>query len=142
MIQIDLEWLVEAIENHDDFVHHYLNTQTGEIRRVNEMFESIEDQQEMARQMDETPERWITIDPYPSREGFRLMEEFTQHLPEGEDRRALERALSGTRPFSNFRHTLRDMATLRGKWFVCQRRKMIEAAREWLDAAGIVAELR
>jgi len=141
MIQIDTDWLLEALDDHDELVHHHLDTQTGEIRCVSDMFDSTEELEELYEQMDESPGRWITIDPYPSRDGFRIMEAFVEGLPDDEGRRTLQRALSWKKPFSNFRDALREMPTLRDKWFAFHRERMIEVAREWLRVAGVDAEL-
>ena len=142
MIKIDTNWLLEALEENDSLVHHYLDTQTGEIRRVNEMLESMEEQEDLSQQMEQDPERWIAIDPVPSREGFRTMERFVADIPEGEDRRTLEKALAWQKPFSNFRQALRDMPELRDKWYIFHREYMLDAARKYLQDAGVDAKLK
>ena len=142
MITLDTDRLVEALEDHDPLVHHYLDTQTGEIHRVNEMFESMEEQGDLYEQMEQDPERWITIDPVPSRDAFHTMETFVAALPESEARRTLEKALAWKKPFSNFRQALRDMPELREKWFAFHRETMLGAAKEWLQDAGVDAELK
>jgi hypothetical protein len=141
MIKIDTDWLLEALEEHDPLVHHYLDTQTGEIHRVSEMLETMEEQEELYQQMEEDPDRWIAIEPIPSHDGFRTMDTFVADLPEGEDRRTLEKALAWKKPFSNFRHALQDRPELREKWFAFHREHMLAAARQFLQDAGVDAEL-
>ena len=141
MINIDTDWLLEALEDHDPLVHHYLDTQTGEIHRANEMFE-CEEEGDLYDKMEQDPERWITIDSVPSRDGFRTMETFVADLPEGEARRTLEKALAWKKPFSNFRQALRDMPELREKWFAFHRERMLGVARKWLHDAGVDATLK
>jgi uncharacterized protein UPF0158 len=142
MIKIDTAWLLEALEDNDPLVQHFLDTQTGEIRRVNEMFETMKEQKGMQEEMEQDPGRWITIIPVPSRDEFHTMETFVSDVPESEKRRTLEKALAWKNPFSNFRQALRDMPELSEKWFAFHREHMLGAAREWLQESGVDAQLK
>ncbi len=142
MVKIDTEWLLEALDDNDPLVEHYLDTQTGDILRINEMIGIMEEQEELYKQMEQDPERWVTIDPISSRDGFRIMEAFVADLPDSENKRMLEKVLTWKKPFSNFRQALQDMPEIREKWFAFHHECMLRAAREWLQNSDINAELK
>lgn len=141
MIKIEAMWLYEALEDHSGMVYSYLDKHTGEIIRISEMFETEEEKLETYEKIESEPDRWVQIDPMSSRDGFRIMERFVAGLPEGEDRRTLERALSYKKPFSNFRQAMQEMPALRDQWFKFHDTELRKAAEEWLKAEGIEAEL-
>jgi hypothetical protein len=149
MISIDSMWLIEAFEDHSGMARYMLNKQTGEVRRISELddeerdFEDDEDDNESGEapesEFDSDP--WIRIDPLDSSEAFKIMEDFLDELPDGEEHRTLVRALSWQKPFSNFRRALAEMPVIRQQWFAYHEQRMKEGAREWLEAQGIEAEL-
>ncbi len=142
MIEIDSTWLFDAMEDHSGTVHFYLDRQTGEILRISEMFESEEERQTVYDRMDNEPDRWVEVEPLPSRDAFRIMEEFVSSLPEGEQRRTLNRALSWKKPFSNFKQAMYEMPELKTAWFEFHDARIREAAEKWLASEGIEAKLK
>ena len=142
MIEIETMWLFEAFEDHSGTVHFYLDKQTGEIVRISEMSETQEEQQEIYDRIESEPDRWVDIEPLPSRDAFGVMEDFVAGLPDGEDKRTLERALSYKKPFSNFKQALSDMPDIRKQWFVFHDNHTRETAEAWLKDQGIEAKLK
>jgi hypothetical protein len=135
-------WLLEALEDHSDMAEFYLNKQTGEIHRISLMFDSMEEQREIYDRIELEPDRWVKIEPEPSRNAFQVMEDFVEGLPEGENKRMLTRTLSFKKPFSNFKTALLDMPELRKQWFDFQQRHINSVAEDWLKAEGIEAQLK
>jgi hypothetical protein len=142
MIQIETMWLYEALEDHSGTVYFYLDKQTGEILRISEMSATQEEQQEIYDQVESEPDRWVPIEPLPSRDEFEVMEDFVVKLPDGEDKRTLEHALSYKKPFSNFKQALSGMPDLRKQWFVLHDNHTREAAEALLKDQGIEAKLK
>jgi hypothetical protein len=145
MISIDSVWLFEAFEDHSGMARYVLDKQTGEVRRISDMDDDYrafeDDEDESIEESEFDPDRWIHIDPLDSSEAFRIMEDFVDELPDGEERRTLVRALSWQKPFSNFRQALAEMPEIRQQWFAYHEQRMTQVAREWLEAEGIEAEL-
>jgi hypothetical protein len=142
MIEIDSMWLFEAIEDHSGTVHFYLDRHTGEVLRISEMFESEEEQEETYGRMRAEPARWIEVEPMPSRDAFRVMEDFVRDLPEGEQKRTLNRALSWKKPFGNFKRALYEMPELKTAWHTYHDARIRRVAEEWLASEGIQAKLK
>lgn len=142
MIEIETMWLVEAFEDHSGTVHFYLDKQTGEILRISEMSETRAEQQATYNRIESEPDRWVHIEPLPSRDGFGIMEEFAAELPDGENKRTLKRALSYKKPFSNFKQALFDMPDIRKLWFAFHDTHTRKKAEAWLKDQGIQAKLK
>ncbi|MCX7007780.1 MAG: UPF0158 family protein [Kiritimatiellaeota bacterium] len=142
MIEIEAMELCDALEDHSGDVQFYLDQKTGEILRISELCESEEEKQEMYDRMDEEPDQWVEIEPMPSSDAFRIMEDFVASLPDGEEQRTLTRALSWKKPFSNFKQALYEMPELKQQWHAFHDERIRKVAEAWLAAAGIAAKLK
>jgi hypothetical protein len=128
-MKIDLAGVAEALEYHGE-MEWYLDKSDGTVTPVMDGLE--EELQEFYEQLDADPGRFLAIEPMDSREGFRIMERFTDGLPDGEARRSLVRALSGRKPFASFKHTLHDFPKDREAWFAYHNECMLEEAQNFL----------
>ena len=137
LMKADLTMVVVALEDHGE-MDWYLDKANGEVISVMDGLE--EELKEFYEQLDTDPDRFLLIEPLASYEGFRIMEHFTDELPEGEARRNLIRALSGRKPFANFKHTLRDFPEDREAWFAFHEKCMLEEARKFLHANEVEFE--
>jgi 3-polyprenyl-4-hydroxybenzoate decarboxylase len=142
MIEIDASELCDALEDHNGGVHYHLDRQTGELLRMSEYVESDEEIQEMTDRMDEEPGRWVEIEPLESSDSFRIMEDFAAGLPDGEQKRTLQRALTWKKPFSNFKQALYEMPELKQQWHAFHDERIRKVAEAWLAAEGIAAKLK
>jgi hypothetical protein len=77
----------------------------------------MEEDEELAQRMEENPDQFLGIERISSSESYRIMEDFAETLPVGENERLIEKALSWSRPFSNFKNALSGMGPLRQEWF-------------------------
>lgn len=128
-LPIDLGWLTMALEDNSLEHRHYLDLQTGNVILVSDYSEDPEADE---AEIEENPDRYLFIEPLEGGEGFRVMEDFVDSLPEGEARRDLMRVLGRAKPFRNFKEALRDWPELREKWFVFHNERLEARAREWL----------
>ena len=110
--KLDMEEITAALEDHSGMAIYYLDREIGNVIPLAE-YDHIDGDEALREQIDENPSRYIMIDPMPSRDSFRFMEEFVESLPDGEDKRILERALEWRKPFSNFKNALYDMPEIR-----------------------------
>jgi hypothetical protein len=90
---------------------------------------------ELERALDEEPGRFVRIDPIPSRERFRWMQDFVEALADDALADDLARALRGSRPFRGFRDALH--ADARAQWFAEQERRLRRSAVAWLAANAV-----
>lgn len=81
--------------------------------------------------------RVLRIDPLPSRVLFRIMEDFANSLPEGQEKEKLLMSLRYRKPFSSFKQTL-AYTNQRENWFAFKEKQMQEIIEEWMSDEGIV----
>ncbi|BDU74624.1 DinB family protein [Mesoterricola silvestris] len=111
--------LTEALEGNPYDVTWYLDLETGEVLVDPDGGTNSED--------------LLPIEPLPSRDRFRIMEEFVENLEDGEPARSLARALRLPKPFRCFRDTLRDFPALEAAWHSVHEAGMRQLAQGWLD---------
>ncbi len=135
-LKIDIDDLIFAMQNHDTWFDQYLDLKTGKIIADDE--ESYEDPEEEFDKND--PDRYLSIEPYPSNEGFRMMEEFIEGVENLKARENLFKAISGARPFRNFRDALLEYPEIRDAWYKFEEERMKQYALEWLRDNDIEPE--
>lgn len=138
-LKVDLEELVMALEGSGpDQIHHFLDTETGEIIPL---FEDADDYEEWCEKIDAAElSRYREIDKLASHQSFEVMEQFALSLPESRDRRALLDALSRNKPFRHFKDAVHRDLALRDEWFAFRDRAYAALARDWLEGEGIEPE--
>ena len=143
-IRIDAGELQMALEDSSGLHSYYLDKETGEVIFLPEdvgVLSDSEETRELEEQLEENPDRYEFIDPIPSHEAFRIMEDFVDSLPDSEEKRLLEKVLSWKKPFRNFKDALCDMGPLRDQWFAFHDARLARMAEEWLEVSSIDAEL-
>ena len=139
-IKIAADELLDRLEDRSGFQTGYLDKQTGQILIWSEDPDDTYEHETRER-IEADADRYIEIEPVEPSEGFQIMERFVADLPDGEDRRLLEKALSWKKPFSNFKRALDDMGDVRLKWFDFHEKELRQMAIEWLEAEELDAEL-
>lgn len=131
---VDLGEIATALEDHSYEGSWWIDAGTGEVwywqGEDDDDPEFDPDRREGARR----------IDPLPSGEGYRDMEDFIARV---RDRRAvdlLERAIAGRGAFRRFKDTLFEFPELREAWFQFRDTRMQRRAIEFLVDAGLVDE--
>ena len=140
-IKIDADELMMAMEDHGGFLSYYLDNETGEILLESEDSELLGEVDGLAQGLEEEPDRYVAIEALSSRDGYRIMEDFVDSLPEGEERQILQQALSWKKPFSNFKSAIADMGPLREQWFKHRDRRMQQEMQDWFAYHELDAEL-
>jgi len=87
---------------------------------------------ELARNIQENPDRYVYIEPLPSYEKYNLMEEFASMQKE-RLRELLFVALNGKGAFRRFKDVLLNFPEERQKWFDFENEWMEKQAIEFLD---------
>jgi predicted nucleotidyltransferase len=80
----------------------------------------------------------IRIEPIPSREAYRDMEDFIDRVRDPRARDLLERAIAGRGAFRRFKDALLDLQELRAVWFAFHDARMERRAIEWLADEELV----
>jgi Uncharacterised protein family (UPF0158) len=137
-LPVDLSELQIALESHDGGLglHTYwFDTETGEVIFLTE---DLEEQDELRQQIEEgTDNRFVQIEPLPSHDGFRIMENFVQTLPRSRIREKLEWSLGGPKPFRRFKDAVRENRAVLEKWYKFHDAALAHYAVEWLAELSI-----
>ena len=152
-LPVDLDELALALTSHIGEYGYYFDLQTGDVlylpRGLDDYTGASESELAMAfdfgapelltdalRVVSE-PRRFVFIRARPSWQSYNLMEDFIATFPPGRLRDALERAISGRKPFRRFKDVLLDYPKERQAWFDFQNEHQRQWAREWLMEQGI-----
>ena len=138
-LRIDLEELILALEGWGgDQIRHCLDTETGDIITL---MEGDDEYDEWCEKLDaDEINRYRAIEKIAGHEGFRVMEQFAESLPESRTSRAVNAALSRNKPFRHFKDVVHGDLALRDEWFAFRDRAYAVLARDWLAAEGIDPE--
>jgi len=126
-LKIDFEMLLFAMRNHDGWFDQYVDLKNGRIVAEEESFEDPE-----IRFDKNDPERYLFIEPYPSNEGLLLMEEFIEGVKNQKVQEKLIEAISGEKPFRDFRDVLTEFPENREAWNKFEGSRIKEYAIKWL----------
>lgn len=149
-IAIDLDQLALALGDHSS--EWVLDRRTGEILMASwledsELWDDIQASlSERAVPLDEgvdplDDDRFVTIQPIASHEGFRWMERFAEGQEDPRVREALLDALDRPKPFQRFKAALSRFPEVRERWYEYENDKSIHEARAWLALNEIDADL-
>lgn len=139
-IRIDADELSMALEDNSGMAEWYIDRATGEVLRASDALLG-EDDEDLAARIEADPERYVFIDPIPSAIGFEVMANFVEAVTGAEVRRALNRALRGSKPFRAFKDALLDYPRERESWFRFKDIAYRKHAEAWLVDNGIEAKL-
>ncbi len=140
-VVVKLDDIADALQMHMDEGIQFLDLETGMVGLYYDGMlngEEVDIDFDFDEHMD--AERCGVIRGLPSHEGYAMMKEFIQALPEGHARNALERAIQGRKPFSRFKDALHDFEDIRQQWFTFEAAEYRRLARVWLEEEGIDAE--
>src|SRR5260370_24878451 len=119
--------LCEAPEDHSDETSWWFDPRTGEVEPHST---SSFDDDDLAGDPEERGLVWV--DPVPSGEAYRDLEDFVGRVRDPRAHDLLERAIAGRGAFRRFKDTLFEFPKLREAWFAFHDRRMESRAIDWL----------
>jgi hypothetical protein len=131
-LPIDLELVQIAFEDHDGDGQWFLDSETGEVLRLNES-----DDDDLATQIDEGGERYIVIPYQGSVAGHRDMAEFIESVNDNRMRALLDVAINGKGAFRRFKDVLQQHPQERERWFAFQKERAFHRILSWLESEDI-----
>ena len=135
-LNIDLEMLCIALENHTKDTEFHLDLNTGELLMKHQ---DSDDFAQISAQIAAEPTRYEQVNPIASFEGYRIMQEFIETLYEGRARENLQKAIQGPKPFRRYKDTLAQYPKMREQWHAFHDKALTEKAAEWALSKGVVA---
>ncbi|MCP4501540.1 MAG: hypothetical protein GY822_16400 [Deltaproteobacteria bacterium] len=127
-IQIDWVALEAAFENHAPDVTTYLERETGEIRSLFSGSQSSEEMEEIRSH----PEKFIKLEPVPSREQYRMMERFIDTVIQPNLKAKLTDSIVGKGAFRRFKDAVAKSPEERKRWFAYRDVLLHRFIFEWL----------
>ena len=127
---VDLDALVDALEDHSDDHQWYVDPHSGEVLLWADELEDggLHPEERGA----------LVVEPVPSHEGYRDMQDFVCQVSNRRAADLLERAIEGRGAFRRFKDTLFEFPELRQAWFAFHDVRMRRRAVEWLADADLV----
>ena len=105
-VRVDLQELRFALEDAFYEHRHFLDTETGELILVSELFDDEEAERQLA-EIDETePGRYLQVPPADSREGYDDMQDFIATVSDEHLQELLHVAIQGRGAFRRFKDVL------------------------------------
>ncbi len=133
-LPVDLDDLATAAES-DGQAEWFLDLETG---RTIMCFDGSEEEEGLdLDQIHAAPERWLQVPQIDSHEGFGIMRDFIDDLPESPARAALDRSLQRRKPFRSFKDALFDFPREREAWFAFHDAAIRRFVIEWLAEEGV-----
>jgi tRNA (adenine37-N6)-methyltransferase len=135
-VPIILADLINAIEDHCDFAHYYLDRETGEI-----IFQSERELEDGGRDDEGAPvfdheeyrdDRFIPIEPMESQRGHKAMRDFIATLIDATAAENISRSIAGRKSFTRFKDILHNYPDLEKQWHEFSRKEIRAIAEEWL----------
>ncbi|MEL7221230.1 MAG: UPF0158 family protein [Bacteroidota bacterium] len=120
MIKLSQKQVNEIAQLLDAGMKCYVNKDTGEFADVpdlDDMYGYEEFVQEEIEKIESTWSNYVIIEKMSSREGFRVMEDFTHTVTNKRMQDRLFNALNRRKPFSNFKHEVDHGGDIRQQWF-------------------------
>jgi hypothetical protein len=135
-VQVDLEELRFAMED-ASFEHRYfLDTETGEVILVSELFDDDEAREQLTRIDEAERGRYLEVPRADSHEGYAYMQDFIASVRDEHLQELLSVAIQGRGAFRRFKDVLAHDPAEQQRWFDFQAGRLDARAREWLAEEG------
>ena len=135
-VRVDLDELRFAIEDASYGHRYFLDTETGELILVSELFDGEEAQRQLAEIDEAEPGRYLQVARADSREGYDDMQDFIATVSDEHLQELLNVAIRGRGAFRRFKDVLARHPGEQERWFDFQAARLDARAREWLAEEG------
>jgi hypothetical protein len=139
-VRVDLEELRLALEDASYEHKYFLDTETGEVIVVFEMFDDEEAQRQLAEIDAAEPGRYLQVPRADSRKGYDDMQDFIDAVSDEHLQELLNVAIQGRGAFRRFKDVLARHPGEQQQWFDFQAARLDARAREWLAEEGCEPE--
>ncbi len=139
-VRVDLQELRFAMEDATYEHQYFLDTETGEVMLVSEMFDDEEAQRQLAEIDAAAPGRYLQVPRTDSREGYDDMHDFIDTISVEQLQELLNVAIQGRGAFHRFKDVLARHPGEQQRWFDFQAARLAARAGEWLAEEGCEPE--
>ena len=132
-VKANLSELMDAFDDCRIGDEFHLDAKTGELLRVSDEFVETDEAERIYERLNSEPERYLSIPPESSREGYRDMVAFTESLEDENLKEKLWIALDGKGAFRRFKDVLSRYPEKREEWFRFRKERLERRVRKWLE---------
>ena len=132
-MRVDIQDIIDAFELTDQYTECFLDTETGNIERINEMVMTQKEKQEIIDRLDEHGS--YRLPSSRDLDDYSIMESFIDSLS-GKAHDRLADAISGRGAFRRFKDALYEMG-IEKEWFSFKKAEYRKIAIRWCEDAGI-----
>ena len=138
MIKITNRKIEEMAQRYGGIEVIFVNIKTGEVRFLMDLDQMVGmDFEDLAKKeyekIEAEREDWVRLKNLNSREEFQIMESFIPKVRTKRIRDRLQLALTGYKPFRNFKDQIHQMALERDEWFEHRTLHNINHIRDFLE---------
>lgn len=116
----------------------YLHKKTGDIIAVPDQFNMDYAEpgawDEEIREVENNRDDYLLIQDMPSREAYRVMEDFVSEIEDETTHTVLDVVLNNAKPFRNFKNTLPRFPQVRQEWFNFKKERMNQWVSDQIEA--------
>lgn len=139
-VKVNLPDLIDAFENCRVGYQYYLDLKTGEVFHISDEWMDEDEIEKICEKMEMESERYLSIPPDASQEGYRDMVAFIEGIKEEALKEKLEIALDGKGAFRRFKDVLLGYPQKREEWFKFKEERTKKRIERWLEENGIEIE--
>lgn len=141
MITIHIRNLKQALNNKSVEMIWYIDSKTGKLQLHSEDID-FGDDGEFADMLSADPDRYIKVEPIPSKAQFKIMIDFTNEVKDDRARVELAQSFAQKRPTHYYLKTLDLYPAVKKQWLTYQDLRHGQHVQEWLAKSGIEATIR
>jgi Uncharacterised protein family (UPF0158) len=136
-VPIDLDEVGAALDDGSWEHTYYLDTQTGEVLLVSELWDPGEARRQRAAVEAAPMGRYLEVPRSDSRAGYRDLEAFIATVADERVQEVLEVAIQGKGAFRRFKDVLGRYPAEQTRWFAFRAARLEARARAWLADEGL-----
>jgi hypothetical protein len=136
-VPIDLGEVGAALDDGSWEHTSYLDTQTGEVLLVSEVWDPDQARRQLAVVEAAPAGRYLEVPRPDARAGYRDMEAFIATVADARVQEVLEVAIQGKGAFRRFKDVLGRYPAEQARWFAFRATRLEARARAWLAEEGL-----
>lgn len=135
---IPLKQVIQAIEEANEVFTSFWDKKTGKTVYLADplMTDMTEEDEALAAEMEDTPERFLRFPTKYEIHQYRIMEDFIDQLPPGKAQEELAYAIRGKGAFRRFKQSVRYHG-LEQRWYDYLAESYRELAIRWCEEVGL-----
>lgn len=138
--KVNLKDIIFEIDCASETTIPFLDLKTGERLYIDDLTQSIEENDRIAERIDSEPERYIKILTKNDINEYYIMCDFIKHLPSEEARKRLFNAVEGKGAFRRFKNEIQAL-NIEQQWYDFRDKEFKNIAVNWCNEHNLKYDL-